>query len=189
MTGPGLKTLLEALVLVSPEPLSPERAAALLEGVPAEEIRAALEELAADCERPERGLRLLRCAGGWQLATKPEFDALVRKFLQIERRTRLSSAAVESLAAVAYHQPVTQAEISAIRGVDSSGTLKTLLEKRLLKIVGRKKAPGNPLIYRTTDEFLRYFGLDSLEDLPREEEIAKILREDGGPGTAEENPD
>ena len=98
--------------------------------------------------------------------------------MQIERKNRLSSAGLETLAAIAYRQPVTQSEVSAIRGVDSTGALKTLLEKKLIKIVGRKKAPGNPLVYRTSDEFLLYLGLDSLDGLPSETEIAKILEEE-----------
>ncbi len=173
-----LKPLLEALILVAPEPLSLARLKSVLEDVPEEELQATLDSLAADYEAPGRGIRLLKAGGGWQFATRPEHDPAVRKFLQIERRSKLSAAALETLASVAYHQPVTQAEISAIRGVDSTGTLKTLLEKKLVRIMGRKKAPGNPLVYRTSEEFLLYFGLNALEDLPREDEIARILQEE-----------
>ena len=102
----------------------------------------------------------------------------MRRLLQIERKNKLSAAALETLAGIAYHQPVTQAEISAIRGVDSTYTLKSLLDKKLIKIVGRKKAPGNPLVYRTSERFLQYFGLNSLDELPSEEEIGKILQEE-----------
>ena len=116
--------------------------------------------------------------GGYLFTTKPDHDRWVRRALQIERKNKLSAAALETLAAVAYHQPVTQAEISLIRGVDSTSSLKTLLDKKLLKIVGRKKAPGNPLVYRTSERFLQYFGLNSLEELPSEQEIAKILEEE-----------
>ena len=96
----------------------------------------------------------------------------------MERRSRLSSAALETLSAIAYHQPITLAEISALRGVDSTHTLKTLLQKGLVKIVGRKKSPGNPLIYRTSEKFLSYFGLNSIKDLPSPEELSKILEEE-----------
>ncbi len=112
------------------------------------------------------------------LVTRPEFDAYVRRLLKIDRKSRLSAAALETLSIVAYHQPITLAEVSALRNVDSSYSIKSLLQKKLVKIVGRKKAPGNPLVYRTSDRFLAYFGLNSLDELPTEEEIAKILGED-----------
>lgn len=173
-----LKALVEALIFVSQEPLTPDRLQAVLEGVPAEDIQAAVEALAAEGEAGGRGVHIIRAGGGWLFATKPAHDREVRRLLQIERKNRLSSAGLETLAAIAYRQPVTQSEISAIRGVDTTGSLKTLLEKKLIKIVGRKKAPGNPLVYRTSDEFLLYLGLDSLDELPSEEEIAKILEQE-----------
>jgi segregation and condensation protein B len=175
---PDLKTLVEALVFVSQEPVTMERLQAVLEGVPEADIRASVDALAAEYDADGRGIHLIRVGGGWLFATKPAHDREVRKLLQIERKNRLSSAGLETLAAIAYRQPVTQSEVSAIRGVDSTGALKTLLEKNLIKIVGRKKAPGNPLIYRTSDEFLLYLGLNSLDELPSEAEIAKILEEE-----------
>lgn len=177
MTDP-LKNLVEALVFVSQEPVTLDRLQAVLEGVPAADIQAAVDALVADGEAEGRGVRVVHIGGGWLFATKPAHDREVRKLLQIERKNRLSSAGLETLAAIAYRQPVTQSEISAIRGVDSTGALKTLLEKGLVRIVGRKKAPGNPLVYRTSDEFLLYLGLNSLDELPSEEEIAKILEEE-----------
>ncbi len=174
----SLKNLIESLIFVSQEPLTLERIQAVCEGVPAEDIRAAVEELVADYASDGRGIQVVHVGGGWLFATKPAFDREVRRLLQIERKNRLSSAGLETLAAIAYRQPVTQSEISAIRGVDSTGALKTLLEKRLIRIVGRKKAPGSPLVYRTSDEFLLYLGLNSLDELPSEEEIAKILQEE-----------
>lgn len=173
-----LKALVEALIFVSQEPVTLERLQAVLEGVSAEDIQAAVDALAAECEAAGRGVRVIRAGGGWLFATKPAHDHEVRRLLQIERKNRLSSAGLETLAAIAYHQPVTQSEISAIRGVDATGSLKTLLEKKLIKIVGRKKAPGNPLVYRTSDEFLLYLGLNSLDELPSEAEIAKILEQE-----------
>jgi segregation and condensation protein B len=173
-----LKTLVEALIFVSQEPVTLERLAAVAEGVPEAEIQAAVEALVADYAAEGRGIQIIRTGGGWLFATKPAHDREVRRLLQIERKNRLSSAGLETLAAIAYRQPVTQSEISAIRGVDSTGALKTLLEKKLIKIVGRKKAPGNPLVYRTSEEFLLYLGLDSLDELPSETEIAKILEEE-----------
>jgi len=173
-----LKALVESLIFVSQEPVTLERLQAVCEGVPAEDIQAAVDAVGADCEAEGRGVHLIRAGGGWLFTTKPGHDREVRRLLQIERKNRLSSAGLETLAAIAYRQPVTQSEVSAIRGVDSTGALKTLLEKKLIKIVGHKKAPGNPLIYRTSDEFLLYLGLDSLEGLPSEAEIAKILEEE-----------
>ncbi len=172
-----LRPILECLVFLSQEPLTIEKISAVLEGVPEEDIRRGLEELAAACAA-DRGIELTATGGGWLFATKPEHDGWVRRLLQIERKTKLSAASLEALSIIAYHQPITQAEISAVRGVDTTGSLKTLLEKKLIKIVGRKKAPGNPLVYRTSERFLLYFGLNSLDDLPREEEIAKLLQED-----------
>ncbi|HPW17822.1 MAG TPA: SMC-Scp complex subunit ScpB [Candidatus Aminicenantes bacterium] len=173
-----LENLVEALIFVSQEPVTLERLQAVLEGVPAADIRAAVDALAAGYEEGGRGIHIVRAGGGWLFATKPAHDREVRRLLQIERRSRLSPAGLETLAAIAYRQPVTQSEVSAIRGVDSTGALKTLLEKKLVKIVGRKKAPGSPLVYRTSDEFLLYLGLDSLDELPSEEEIARILEEE-----------
>ncbi len=174
----SLKTLIESLIFVSQEPLTLERLETVLEGVPASEIQAAVDELVEDYASDGRGIHIIRAGGGWLFSTKPAYDREVRRLLQIERKNRLSSAGLETLAAIAYRQPVTQSEVSAIRGVDATGALKTLLEKKLIKIVGRKKAPGNPLVYRTSDEFLLYLGLDSLDGLPSEAEIAKILEEE-----------
>jgi segregation and condensation protein B len=174
----SLKNLIESLIFVSQEPVTLERLQAVVEGVAAADIQAAVDELVADTAAEGRGIHIIRVGGGWLFSTKPAHDREVRRLLQIERKNRLSSAGLETLAAIAYRQPVTQSEISAIRGVDSTGALKTLLEKKLVKIVGRKKAPGNPLVYRTSDEFLLYLGLNSLDELPSEEEIAKILEEE-----------
>lgn len=174
----ALKALIESLIFVSQEPVTLERLETVVEGVPPAEIEAAVEDLVRDHEAEGRGVHIIRAGGGWLFATKPAHDREVRRLLQIERKNRLSSAGLETLAAIAYRQPVTQSEVSAIRGVDSTGALKTLLEKKLVKIVGRKKAPGNPLVYRTSDEFLLYLGLDSLEELPSETEIAKIIEEE-----------
>ena len=178
MSSSPLKDILESLIFISQEPLTVDRMAAVLEGTPGEEIQAALDELIQGYASAGRGIQIVHTGGGYIFSTHPDHDRWVRKLLQIERKNKLSSASLESLSAIAYHQPVTQAEISAIRGVDSTYTLKTLLDKKLIKIVGRKKAPGNPLVYRTSERFLLYFGLNSLDELPSEEEIGKILQEE-----------
>jgi len=173
-----LKDLIEALIFISIEPLGLDQLKLILQEFPPAEIERALAELIQDQEAGRGGIRVQMTAGGYIFATRPEFDAWVRRLLSIERKTKLSMAALETLSTVAYHQPITQAEISALRGVDATYTLKTLLQKKLIKISGRKKAPGSPLIYRSTDKFLEYFGLNSLEDLPKEEEISKLLEPD-----------
>ena len=145
--------------------------------VPEEELQASLAALLADFNQENHGIQIVQSGGGYLFTTKPEHDQWVRRWLQIEKKTRLSTAALETLSIIAYHQPITQAEVSAIRGVDSTYSIKNLLQKKLIKI-GRKKAPGNPLVYRTSEKFLEYFGLNSLDDLPKEEEIAKILEEE-----------
>ena len=177
-----LKETIEALIFISQEPLTEEKIMSVVEGgATEEEIRKTIDELVAAYDADGRGIRIIRTGGGYIFATLPDTDHWVRRLLQIERKNRLSSAALETLCSIAYNPDTTQAEISAIRGVDSSGTLKTLLEKKLIRIVGRKKAPGNPLVYRTSDQFLRYFGLNSLEELPTEEEISRILQEEKSP--------
>jgi segregation and condensation protein B len=173
-----LKEIIESLIFISQDPLTPDKIQSVLEDAAAEDIRKAIDELVLSYDSPEHGIRIIQTGGGYIFATKPDHDRPVRRLLQIERKNKLSPAGLETLCSVAYHQPVTQAEISALRGVDSTTTLKTLLEKKLIKIVGRKKAPGNPLIYRTSEKFLQYFGLNSLDELPSEEEIAKILQEE-----------
>jgi segregation and condensation protein B len=126
----------------------------------------------------ERGIQIIQAAGGYLFSTKSEYDQWIRRLLSLDQKSKLSHAALETLAAVAYHQPITLAEISAFRGVDATYSLKTLLQKKLVKITGRKKSPGRPLIYRTTEKFLSYFGLNNIKDLPSEEEILKILEEE-----------
>ena len=174
----NLAGIIEALIFISQDPLTVDRIQSVLEGVSAGDIQAAIDGLVAAAESRPGGIRIIQVGGGYVFATRPDHDRWVRRLLQIERKNRLSSAGLEALCAIAYNPDVTQAEISALRGVDSSGTLKTLLEKKLIRIGGRKKAPGNPLVYRTSDRFLQYFGLNSLEELPSEEEIARILQED-----------
>ncbi len=173
-----LKEIVEALVFISVEPLTVAKIQSVVEDATDEDLKQVLDEIKAQCDAPERGIRLIVTAGGYQFATKSEYDPQVRRLLQIERKSRLSRAALETLSIVAYHQPVTQAEVNALRNVaDSTFTLHTLLQKKLIKISGRKKAPGNPLLYKTSEDFLIYFGLNDLSELPSQEEITKLLEE------------
>ncbi len=172
-----LKNILETLIFISIEPLPLEKIRNILTDFSTEDIRKSLMELVQDSAQKNRGIQIVQVAGGYMFSTKIEYDPWIRQLLRVDRKNRLSTAGMETLSTVAYHQPITLAEISAFRGLDSSHSLKTLLQKRLVKIIGRKKSPGKPLIYRTSNRFLSYFGLESLKDLPSQEEISKILEE------------
>jgi segregation and condensation protein B len=163
-----LPALLEALLLVAPEPADPRDLAAAA-GVSVAAIENALATMQADASR---GLAIVRHRGTAHLATAPRFAPYVRRFLRLERETRLSGATLETVALIAYRQPVTRAEIEALRGVDSSGVLATLHARGLIEVVGRLQTVGNPNQYATTVEFLRQFGLGSLEELPALDELA-----------------
>lgn len=165
--GNELEALIEALLLVAPDPVEP-RDLAQAAGVTVVEIEDAVDAL----NRAERGWTILRHNGTVQLASAPRFAERVRSFLKLNRESRLSSAALETLTLVAYRQPVTRAEIDALRGVDSSGVLAKLHSRGLIETVGRLSTVGNPHQYGTTIEFLRHFGLQSLADLPPLEEIS-----------------
>jgi len=173
-----LREIIESLIFVSLEPLTLEKLKTILAEYPEQEIKHAIEELLQNYASNERGIQIIQTAGGYLFTTKPDYDQWISRLFKEERKNRLSSAALETLSIIAYHQPVTLAEISSLRGVDTTHTLKVLLEKKLVKIVGRKKGPGRPLIYRTTDRFLSHFGLNSLKDLPSQEEISKIIEKE-----------
>jgi segregation and condensation protein B len=174
----NLKEIIEALIFISVEPLTKEKMKEVLADAAEPDIDRAVQELVDRYESSGGAIRIIQSAGGYVFSTKPVYDPHVRRLLQIERKKKLSGQALETLSAVAYHQPVTQAEISAIRGVDSTYALHTLLENKLIKIVGRKDAPGRPLVYRTSEKFLAYFGLNAIEDLPSEEELRKLMQEE-----------
>jgi segregation and condensation protein B len=174
----SLKSILESLIFVSLDPLTLEKIKSVLSEFSEEKIAAALKELAEDYSSQNRGIQITKSAGGYLFSTRPDLDEWITLLLRADRKNKLSPAALETLSTIAYHQPMTLAEISAMRGVDASYSLKTLLQKKLVKITGRKKGPGKPLIYRTSEKFLTYFGLDSLKDLPSKEEIEKILSEE-----------
>jgi len=173
-----LKDIIESLIFVSLEPLSLDKIKSVLTEFSDKEIEEAINQLLESYSSNQRGIQIIQAAGGFLFATKPDQNIWIQRLLHGERKNKLSPSALETLSIIAYHQPITLAEISAIRGVDSTHSLRTLLQKRLVKIVGRKKAPGRPLIYRTTERFLAYFGLSSLKDLPTQEEIEKILVEE-----------
>jgi segregation and condensation protein B len=173
-----VRAIVEALVFASPHPLTPREIGKVLPGVPKEEWQNALEDLMADYARGGRGLQMVEVAGGFQITTRPEMNEYVRELLDPRAPTRLSIQALETLAVIAYKQPVTLPEVIELRGVKSGGVLKTLLEKRLIKIVGRKEVVGRPMLYGTSKEFLLHFGLKDLAELPKIEEFAEVLGEE-----------
>lgn len=161
-----LRRALEGLLFITDRPLSAGELAKILNIRDQDRIVAVVEDLRRELEERNWGFRLIAVAEGWQMATRAELAPWVRKLFSDRATMRLSTAAQETLSIVAYRQPLTRAEIEQIRGVEVIAALETLLEKRLLKVVGRKETVGRPLMYGTTVEFLRHFGLRSLEDLP-----------------------
>lgn len=170
-----VRAVLEALIFASPQPVTPREIAQVMGGVPKKAWQAALEEIRADYAREGRGLQVVEVGGGFQITTRPEYNDWVRELLDPKAPTRLSIQALETLAVIAYKQPVTLPEIIELRGIKSGGVIKTLLEKRLVRIMGRKEVVGRPILYGTTREFLLHFGLKDLSDLPRIEEFAEVL--------------
>jgi segregation and condensation protein B len=169
-----LKPIVEALIFASPEPLTPKTLFKLLEDEPREDVEAALESLKADYD--QGGLQIVEVAGGYQIVTRAELHEWVRKLFHERTTQKLSVQALETLAVIAYKQPITAPEIAEIRGVSSSGgVLSTLVERHLIKTVGRKQVVGRPFMYATTREFLDRFGLNDLSDLPKVEEMADAL--------------
>lgn len=167
-----LEALLDAYLFVAAEPIRPAEVAKVL-GVEPADVEEALEDLVnLYTRRVDSGLHVMRIAGGYQLATKPHLSEDIARLLATPgNKTRLSKPALETLAIIAYQQPVTVAEIEAVRGVSVDGVVKTLLERRLIQEDGRKQVPGRPILYATTPDFLHYFGLNTLEDLPPLEDI------------------
>ncbi len=169
-----VKATLEALIFASPEPLTRKAIDTLLDSEPKEDVDAALEALKREYERPG-GLQLVEVAGGYQIVTRPDLHEWVRRLFHERTTQKLTVAALETLAVIAYKQPITALEITEIRGVNASGVLNTLLERHLIKIVGRKRVVGRPFLYATTRDFLIRFGLNELGDLPKVEDMAEAL--------------
>jgi segregation and condensation protein B len=170
-----LKAIVEALIFASPEPLTPRTLFKVLADEPREDVQAALEALEQDCEQRGGGLHLVRVAGGFQITTRPELHDWMRRLFHERTTQKLSVQALETLAVIAYRQPVTAAEVMEIRGVNTSGVLSTLLERNLIRITGRKNVVGRPFLYGTTREFLIRFGLKDLNDLPSLEDMTQAL--------------
>jgi segregation and condensation protein B len=174
-----LRAVLEALLFAGEEPLTLDDAASVLGEDRRGEIEQALSDLRAHLERSGGGLRVQAVAGGFRITTDPNLGPFVRALVRSRNRQRLSRAALETLAIVAYKQPITAPEIQEIRGVNPSAILASLLDRRLIRILGRKKVVGKPFVYGTTRDFLIRFGLNSVEDLPSMEEFEAMLQETG----------
>ena len=182
-----VKAVVEALIFASPEPITPKMLFKLLSDEPKEDVTAALAALKIDYEnRP--GLQMVEVAGGYQIVTRPDLHEWVRRLFHERSSQKLTVQGLETLAVIAYKQPITSLEIAEIRGVNTSGVLSTLLERHLIKIVGRKNVVGRPFLYATTKEFLIRFGLKDLNDLPKIEDMAEALGFDPPAGLMEQSP-
>jgi segregation and condensation protein B len=182
-----VKAIVEALIFASPEPITPKMLYKLLADEPKEDVAAALDALKTDYDsRP--GLQLVEVAGGYQIVTRPQLHEWVRRLFHERSSQKLTVQGLETLAVIAYKQPITALEIGEIRGVNTSGVLSTLLERHLIKIVGRKNVVGRPFLYATTKEFLIRFGLNNLNDLPKVEDMAEALGFDPPAGLMEQTP-
>lgn len=171
-----MRSAIEAILVASAEPVSPGELSSALE-IPQNDVDEQLALIEKNFDQAVGGFMLERVAGGVRLATRPEFDEQLRRFFSRKRESRMSMAALETLAIVAYRQPITGPEVSELRGVNSSGVLRTLLERRMIRIAGRKNVVGSPFLYRTTKDFLLHFGLERIQDLPKLEEFGEILGE------------
>lgn len=181
----NLKSLIEALLFISEKPLTASEISKIFEITP-REITDTVEALSGEYQEQKRGLRILPVAGGYQMCTAPEFAESIKKFHTHRFSQRLSGAALEVLAIIAYKQPITKAEVEALRGVNIDKMMKNLLKARLIKLCGRKEVPGKPFLYGTTREFLEFFGLRSLKDLPKSDE--EFLEKPAGAAEPEAAP-
>lgn len=161
-----LKKIIETLLFITDRPVKPTRIADVVETADARRVREIIHELQAEYVRDGRAVQIVEIGGGFQMATKPEYGRWVRRLYNEKMTTKLSNAALETLAIIAYKQPITRAEMEAIRGVDVAGPLERLLERALVRVVGKKDTIGRPMVYGTTDEFLRLFGLNKISELP-----------------------
>ncbi|MFH1994174.1 MAG: SMC-Scp complex subunit ScpB [Nitrospinota bacterium] len=177
------KAIIENILLVSDRPVTPDKIIETLEGaIDADTFKNIMDELMH--EYKQRGIQIIEIAMGYQLATRPKYADWIGRFINIDRKTKLSKAALEVLSIIAYRQPITRIEIDTIRGVDSGGVVKSLIDKKLIRGMGRKKVIGKPMMFGTSRRFLEYFGLRNLADLPTIEEFRE---KEENINTSEEN--
>ena len=173
-----LKQIVEALIFASDIPISAEHIRGFVEEITVSQVRTIVEELNFEYNQTNRAFQIVRVAGGFQMVTRESYTQWVRKLFQKRIKSKLSHAALETLSVVAFRQPVPKSEIAGIRGVECDGVMRTLLDRKLVTISGRSNGPGRPLMYKTTKEFLRYFGVNEISDLPKPREIEELLKED-----------
>lgn len=167
-TSENLRAAVEAMLFASEKPLLIEQVKKVLDNMPADQVRRIIEELKADYESNSRGIRIFEVAGGFQMIANPTFAPFLKKlFKGPQSADKLSKSGTETLAIIAYKQPLSKLEIESLRQVNVDGVMQTLLDRGLIRVVGRKKTPGRPKVYGTTRQFLEYFGLKSLEELPK----------------------
>ena len=169
-----IKATFEALLFVSHDPLTMEKLASVLEGVPKSTLRTTMQILQADYDQVGRGLQITEVAGGFVMVTRPEQHASIKRLSKAKGSSKLSRSALETLAIIGYKQPITRGGIEKIRGVETSGVLRTLLDQKLIRIVGRQEIPGRPILYGTGKQFLQRFGLRDLRDLPPLKELKDL---------------
>ena len=169
--------IVEALLIANPEPLTQARLNTVFDN-DAPSLKDSVERLNKFYSKHNRACEIKPVAGGYQLVTRSEYEVWIRRLLNKAGRLKFSSAALDTLAIIAYKQPIGRYEIEAIRGVDSSGVLKTLLSRSIIKIKGRDSGPGRPLLYKTTNKFLEHFGLNRLSDMPKLKEITELIEAD-----------
>ncbi|MDD5197100.1 MAG: SMC-Scp complex subunit ScpB [Candidatus Omnitrophota bacterium] len=173
-TQDNRKSVIEALLLASEKPLPLEQIRVVLDNLDLPEARRLIEELKLEYEEANRGIRIAEIAGGFQMITAAAFAPFLKKLFKDRNTEKLSKPALETLAIIAYKQPLTRLEIELLRNVNVDGVIKSLAGKNLIRIAGRKKAPGRPCVYGTTRQFLEHFGLKSLDDLPKIEEFSAL---------------
>ena len=179
------KSIIEVLIFAANSPVSIDQLAKVIDELNNDTIVQLIRELQQEYDTLKRSFRIMEIANGFQMCTRNEYALWIKKFYTTEISTRLSVSALETLAIIAYKQPVTRAEVEEIRGVSSDSVIRTLLERNLIKVTGRKQAPGKPMIYETTTEFLMHFGLRDLSELPSIDEIERML----GASTEEMKPE
>lgn len=168
------RSVVEAMLFISDKPVTIEQIRDVVGNLDAGQVRQIISELNAEYEQLNRGIRITEVAGGFRMITPPQLAPFLRKMYKQRRAERLSKPALETLAIIAYKQPLTRLEIETLRNVNVDGVMSSLVEKGLIRITGRKNAPGRPFVYGTTRQFLEYFGLKSLDELPKMEDFTKL---------------
>ena len=187
MTHANQKQIVEALIFANDDPISENKIAEHVDGLTGKKVKNIVEELNTEYTKQKRAFFITKVAGGFQFNTRKEHASWVKKLFKGRMRPRLSQASLESLAIVIFKQPISRVEIDHVRGVNSGGVLKNLLERNLISITGRSDGPGKPLLYGTTKEFLRYLGINDITELPKPREIEEIMGKlEGGEGVSED---